>query len=51
MNVEIIISEEFRFYTMNYALAQRKDVSELKIENVYKQWEHYKETEKDRRKK
>ena len=41
MNVETIISEDFRFYTMNYALAQRKEVSDLDINVVYEQWEHY----------
>ena len=50
MNLETIISEEFRFYTLNYALAQRKDVSDLNIDVVYKKWEHLKKIKDENKK-
>lgn len=42
MYIETIISDDFRLYLMNYALANDKNINDLNLDYIYNKYVNYK---------
>lgn len=48
MNIEILLSDEFKIYSMNYALVQKKPLEAIPHDEIIKQWEIFQTFKKNR---